>query len=77
MAHKIVKMFTDEDGEVFEFPTWCLSIHKAGVDMRLCDGLVYGYGIGGAQVITKMVNKGAITCEDCLLEIKTIKSIKL
>lgn len=43
----------------------------------MCKGEVFGFGEGAADGPTKKVKRGGITCPECLVKIKRIKSIKL
>jgi hypothetical protein len=77
MAHRIVKIIINNDGDKEINPKWHLSVNRAGSDCALCTGEFYGYGEGVAEAIEKTVDKGGITCKDCLAYIKEIKSVTI
>jgi len=77
MAHTVVKILTNDDGDEYENPQWHLSWDFDGSDRTFCGGEVYGLGESIATYKSKSVEKGGITCGRCLAFIKQIKSVKL
>lgn len=77
MAHLLVKILFDEDGEPYENKHWHYVVNTGGSNNALCTGEVFGYGEGNAKVKTKIVQKGGITCEECIAFIKLLKEVKL
>jgi hypothetical protein len=73
----LVKFITDEDGDEHTSKDWHYVIDSSGSDMALCTSEVFGSGEGAAEFKTKTTKKGGITCEDCLVIIKQVKSIKI
>lgn len=43
----------------------------------LCSGFVFGAGVSGMKFKLKEVNRGGITCAECLKIVKKYKSIRL
>ena len=76
MPHNLVKFITDEDGTPME-PLWHYPIALDGSNRAICNGLVFGEGEGSATFITKIVQRGGITCPQCLQIIKNYKRVKL
>lgn len=77
MRHTVVKLLITHDGEKVEKQKWHLAVTDCGDNNTLCTGEFYGCGAGIEEYKTKEVERGGVTCEDCLREIKYIKSIKL
>lgn len=77
MAHQLVKISRDDNGEEIDSPKWCLSVAHAGTTEAFCSGQVYGYGESAAEYKAKSCQRGGITCPNCLARIKQIKSIRL
>jgi len=79
MAHKIVKLLSDDDGVEYskDEQVWHLSIVVTGDPCTLCSGEFYGDGESACKFKEKIVEYGGITCKKCLREIEEIKSIKL
>lgn len=77
MAHHIVKILTGDDFEEREKPVWCLVTEICGDNATFCSGEYFGYGASSCKYEIKTVEKGGITCPDCLRRIKTIKEINL
>jgi len=78
MGHSVVKILSDDCGEKREkeFQFWHYVANKGG-SQTLCQGEFFGVGESGCEFKTKFVERGGITCPECLKEIKEIKSIKL
>lgn len=76
MAHNLVKIITDEDGEPVK-PLWHFPLALDGSNRCICDGQVFGEGEGAATFKTKIVQRGGITCPACLDIIKSLKKVKL
>lgn len=77
MAHNLVKLLTDDDGVRIDNPKWHYPIGIADTNMLLCNGHVFGYGESIAEFKVKTVQRGGITCEQCLAMIKAFKKVKL
>ena len=75
MAHELVKFYTDEDGEPM-LPYWHF-VQNIDARRSLCGGLVFGYGEGSAEYVTKVRDRGGITCPACLGMIKQLKTVRL
>ncbi len=77
-VNDLVKILSRDDGEPVsrKEQVWCLSVVTAGSNATLCSGEFYGYGEGSATFKTKSVNRGGITCPECLARIKKIKAIR-
>lgn len=76
MPHLIVKILTSDDGEKRIPKKWCLVESKTG-NHTLCQAEYYGYGESRCEYEEKLMEKGGITCKDCLEIIKRHKAIKL
>lgn len=74
--HNLVKILTDEDGEPMP-PVWHYPFNNGDADRVLCSGQVFGDGEGTATFEIKQVQRGGITCEECLKLIKAFKKVKL
>lgn len=72
----LVKILIDDNGEEISDPKWCFIYHEGG-NMSFCDGQYFGEGESAVVYETKSVNRGGITCENCLSKIKEVKSVKL
>ena len=77
MPHTIVKILSGDDFEERENPVWCLVDEKCGDSATFCSGEYFGYGASSCKYKVKTVEKGGITCPDCLKRIKIIKDIDL
>jgi len=77
MAHSIVKILSGDDLEERENPVSCLVIERCGDKSTFCHGEYFGYGASACKFEFKTVEKGGITCPDCLKRIKAIKDIDL
>lgn len=77
MAHDIVKILTADDGEKRDGQVWCLVQIRTGDPCTLCTGEFFGLGQSGCKFKAKTVDKGGITCPDCLSIIKELKALKL
>lgn len=78
MAHEIIKMLTDDDGYKYYNTYWHLGNGSDSTGKSiLCTGEYYGFGESAATFKSRLVDKGGITCPDCLASIKYFKSIKL
>lgn len=78
--HELVKLYINDDEDLIaeEDQVWCLVDPNAmDAPRTMCNGEVFGYGEGAADGPTKTVKRGGITCPDCLVKIKRIKSLKL
>lgn len=76
MAQLLVKILSDDGGEIRDTPVWCLSVNWTG-NATFCGGEFYVYGESGCTFKTKIVERGGITCETCLKRIADIKNVKL
>lgn len=76
MAHNLVKLITDEDGEKMH-PVWHFPFNTGDGNRVLCSGQVFGEGEGLATFETKIVQRGGITCQQCLNIIKSFKKVRL
>lgn len=76
MAHNLVKLITDDDGEPME-PVWHFPYVAGGSNVALCNGVAFGSGQSSAKFKTKIVQRGGITCPQCLDMIKAFKKVKL
>lgn len=56
---------------------WCLQTPYADGAMRFCTGEYFGAGEGNAIAEIKRVQRGGITCKNCLNHIQQIKSVRL
>ena len=74
---ELVKIITDDDGEIQDNPKWHLVKYDGDAQRTVCTGDVFGFGEGSAIFKQKQSNKGGIACENCLSIIKWYKSIKL
>jgi hypothetical protein len=75
----LVKIKTDEyGGECDDANVWHLS-NPASTDCSrsLCSGQAYGFGESEVVFESKTVERGGITCPECLSAIKVLKSVKL
>lgn len=78
MAHELVKITVDDDGDEKPDPKWCLvDPTNGGGPATMCTAEFFGYGESGCVYEIKAVKRGGITCEDCLKKIRLIKAIKL
>lgn len=77
MAHSLVKLLTDDDGEKYKNKFWHLVHSPDGSRRTVCTGECFGLGEGDATYKSKRVEKGGITCPQCLEIIKWYKAIKL
>ena len=77
MSHTIIKITINHDGEEVESPKWCLSVNAAGEDATFCTGEYFGNHDSDCTTTVKHVERGGITCPDCLQKIKAIKAIRL
>jgi hypothetical protein len=77
MAHVVVKIIVDNDGAKKKGAKWCLSVISCGDPQTLCTGEYYGDGGSSCEYKLKKVERGGITCHECLSEIMWYKSIKL
>lgn len=77
MAHEVVQIIVDDDGEDTNDNSWHLVVQPDGSPRTLCTGEVFGKGEGSAVFKNKVVARGGITCKNCLNEIRFFKSIKL
>jgi len=74
--HNLVKFITDDDGEPMP-PLWHYPLVIGDANRALCNGHVFGEGESGAKYEVKQVQRGGITCPECLKIIKMFKRIKL
>lgn len=77
MPHEVVKITIDDDGEKVDEPKWHLVVIGEDAHQTLCTGEFYGEGVSNCVYKTKTVNRGGITCPECLDIIRVIKNIKL
>ncbi len=79
MSHKVVKILINEDGDKSDDNSWHYYSEGLSDFYVLCsmELLHDGCGVPDKNMKIKSVEKGGITCKDCLEIIKTIKSIKL
>lgn len=76
MVNNLVKFITNDDGDAVD-DSWHLVSEACASPCKLCTSEVYGYGEGKATFELKTVERGGITCEDCLTDIKILKAVKL
>lgn len=76
MTNHLVKFYTNDDGDLVN-DDWHLISDTCTSPCKLCTGEVFGYGEGEATYITKTVERGGITCKQCLIDIKILKAVKL
>lgn len=76
MAHKLVKIITNEDGEKVDNPTWHVVNDFGDSPRTLCGGEAFGQGESSATYKEKTTEKG-VPCRKCRDIIKSIKSIRL
>lgn len=74
--NRLYKITLTEDLEVVDCPKWCVLAFGQDTNRVLCTGDALDGG-SSFQYETKVVKKGGITCEDCLLALKHYKAIKL
>jgi len=78
MAHDVIKIRFTPDGEKIERPKWCLVHQLCGDAAALCSGFFAESSASGFEdAERKKVEKGGITCPDCLEIIRNIKAIRL
>ena len=79
MAHEVVKITVSDDGDhvASSDQVWCLVVTACGDAATFCTGEFFGSHQGGAEAESKTVQRGGITCPDCLEKIAMIKAIKL
>lgn len=78
--NRLVKILTDDSGieRRVELQYWHLVDPTNAIgDATLCEGEFFGVGESGCDYQTKQVQRGGITCPECLSKIKTIKAVKL
>jgi hypothetical protein len=75
--HDLVKIIINEDGDKVDDPKWHWIENNGDSERTLCGGEVFGFGEGNAEYKIKTVNRGGITCSQCLQLIKEFKAIKL
>ena len=73
----LVKLITNDDGEKINSPVWHLVYITVGDRATLCTLECFGSGQSSLIYKTKSVDKGGITCPDCIEIIKKIKAVKL
>lgn len=76
MAHTLVKITSNDDGDKIQNPKWHW-IMTIDADRTLCGGEAFGEGESNAKFKLKTLKKGGITCPLCLSIIKEIKAIEL
>jgi len=72
--NSIVKIITDDDGELTYDNSYHLVIDIAGGLTAFCTGEYFGEGESGCEYEVK---KGKITCQKCINPINKIKALKL
>lgn len=74
----LVKILSDDYGEPRDKASqyWHFVVSKGG-NQTLCEGEFFGQGESGCEFKVKEVERGGITCPNCLEQIKEIKAIKL
>lgn len=77
MAHQCVKIKVTDDGIKRKHAKWCLAVEEASVSRTLCTGDVFEYGDSNGKYESKVVERGGITCPDCIAIIKSYKRIRL
>jgi len=73
----LVKILSNDDGEKYDNPKWCLIMSDGGGLHTLCRGEFFGLGESNCEYKTKSTNKGGVTCPNCIDIIKTIKAVNL
>jgi hypothetical protein len=76
MAHNLVKFITDDDGAPME-PLWHFPMAIGDANRAICSGHVFGEGESEAKYQVKIVQRGGITCPECLSIIRSFKKVKL
>jgi hypothetical protein len=76
--HSVVKILSDDGGEIRQSPVWCLvdPTNPQG-SSTYCTKEFFGPGESGCTYKTKTVERGGISCPECLRYIKVMKAIKL
>lgn len=80
MSHKIVKITVDDDGVKIpaKEQVWHFVTSSCAEDQALCTGEYLSWGgTTELECVIKEVERGGITCPDCLSLIKRFKEIKL
>ena len=77
MAHELVKILSDDDGETVVNPKWHIVFTTDGTSRTLCSGEAFGFGESSATFETKIVQRGGIDCPKCMEWLRHFKSIKL
>lgn len=75
----LVKILTSDSGEPREKANqvWHYVDVACAGNQTLCEGEYFGLGESGCKYKTKTVEKGGITCKECINKIKDYKAIKL
>lgn len=74
--HLLVKFITDDDGEPMA-PLWHFPMSIGDANRAICNGHVFGEGESRAKFKIKTVQRGGITCPECLAIIRSFKKVKL
>jgi len=76
--NNLIKMLVDDDGIEVDIDQqhWHYVDYVAGGNATLCTGEYFGRGESTSKYETKSVQKGGITCPQCIGRIKEIKAIK-
>lgn len=77
MSNQLVQISVTDDGEETKDSRWHYVTQPDGSPRTLCGGEAFGFGEGEAVYKTKTVERGGITCDECLKIIKQFKAIKL
>lgn len=74
----LVKVLTNDDGDAQEDNGWCLvdPCNSQG-PARLCTQEFFGLGESNCAFKTRSVNKGGVTCPECLQILRTYKAVRL
>jgi hypothetical protein len=75
--HTLVKIVVNDDGDKVNEPKWHWIVDHFDSERILCTMEAFGFGESSAEYKIKTVNRGGITCSQCLQLIKEFKAIKL
>ncbi|MGL4349481.1 MAG: hypothetical protein ACRCT2_02680 [Plesiomonas shigelloides] len=77
MANHVVKITQSEFGESPNADCWHLVSPITSEPATLCGGEYFGVGLSDAEYKEKTVERGGVTCPECLRIIKFMKAVKL
>ncbi len=76
-THEVIKIYVHDDREKVKYPKWHLIQDWGDTPRILCDGSVFLMGDGDVKYDIKEVERGGITCPECLSILKHFKDIRL